>query len=487
MGHLEKMSLDKQTRIELWQQVFQNIETYIEKVHQARVAPEMNPDEIRSLLSNIDFTRPLDPREAIDFVVNGLWKYQVHTPHSRYFGLFNPAPTTMSIAADALVAAFNPQLATWSHSPFAVEVEHYLILAFARQFGYDSGKADGTFASGGAEANHTAILTALSYAFPEYSRRGLRGLDKQPVMYVSSQSHHSFFRAARANGLGTDAVRQIPVDARLQMNIETLAKQIVKDRTEGFAPFLIVATAGTTNAGVVDPISCIADVASHEKLWFHVDAAWGGAAILIPEFDHLFKGIERSDSITFDTHKWLSVPMGAGIYLTRHLDILGQTFRITTDYIPKDEAGLEVVNPYIHSIQCSRRFTGLKVFLSLAVAGWDGYRAVIRHQIAMGDLLRRELEAAGWEVVNQTELPVVCFIDRQNPEGRLHTYLETIVNEIVSSGDAWISTTRLGQDLPVLRACITNYQTVPEDIFALVHNLNKAREKVNRTDPASLS
>ena len=477
MRHLEMLGVDKQTRIELWQHIVETIEAYIANVGQARVAPELDPEKVRSLLTPMNFAQPLDPREAVDFVVQGLWRHQVHTPHPRYFGLFNPAPTTMGIAADALVAVFNPQLATWSHSPFAVELEQHLLRTFAYQFGYDLGKTDGTFTSGGAEANHTAILTALAHAFPEFARAGIRGLDEQPTLYVSTQSHHSFIRAARACGLGTDAVREIAVDSTLQMGAEALAEQIAQDKASGFAPFLIVATAGTTNAGVVDPISRIADVASRERLWLHVDAAWGGAAVFVTELRTILDGIERSDSITFDTHKWLSVPMGAGVYLTRHRDILGQTFRIAADYMPTDAAGLDVVDPYTHSIQCSRRFIGLKVFLSLAVAGWDGYGTVIRHQVAMGDLLRRELEASGWEVVNQTRLPVLCFVDRQNPEGKSVAFIEAVAREIVSSGEAWISTTRLDKDLSVLRACITNYRTGPEDIRALVRALNKARKK----------
>jgi glutamate/tyrosine decarboxylase-like PLP-dependent enzyme len=258
LKHVEKLSLDNQTRIELWQQIVEAIESYMSEVHRGGVAPEANPEEIRSLLGPIDFKKPLEPRDAVDFVVQGLWNNQVHTPHPRYFGLFNPAPTTMGIAADALVAAFNPQVATWNHSPFAVEVEHHLIRSFAHQFGYDLSEADGTFTSGGAEANHTAMLTALVHSFPEFAGGGLRGLNWQPTLYVSTQSHHSFMKAARICGLGDKAVRQVTVDDRLQMKVEDLADKIAQDRAEGFAPFMIAATAGTTGSG--DPgetlVSC---------------------------------------------------------------------------------------------------------------------------------------------------------------------------------------------------------------------------------------
>lgn len=478
MKNTEILRLEDPLRSALWERVIETIETYLTTVNSAHPAPQPDPATVQSLLAPIDFTRPLDTLEAVDFVARGLWQYQVHTPHPRYFGLFNPAPTTMGIAADALAAAFNPQLATWSHSPFAVEVEQHLLRAFGSRFGYDPHQVGGTFASGGAEANHTAMLTALVHAFPRLDRRGLRGLDRQPTMYITTQSHHSFMKAARLCGLGTDAVRTIPVDDWLQMSVEALSAQIARDREDGFAPFLVTATAGTTNAGVIDPIPPIADVAAREGLWLHVDAAWGGAAALVPELRHLLNGVERADSLTFDAHKWLSVPMGAGIFLTRRRDTLRQTFRITADYMPPEADGPGVIDPYTHSIQWSRRFIGLKVFLSLAVAGWDGYAAVLRHQTDMGHLLRRELSASGWDVLPVTELPVVCFVDGQKPGGRSTAFVEAIAAEIVSSGAAWISTTRLGADLPVLRACITNYRTEPEDVHALVNALNEARQKI---------
>jgi glutamate/tyrosine decarboxylase-like PLP-dependent enzyme len=472
--------LNAREREEVWAYLSTVLEDYVSTVGMGRVAPPLDVEEIRSLLKPFTFEQPLQPREPLDFIVQGLWQHQVQTPHPRYFGLFNPAPTTMSIVADTLVAAFNPQLAAWSHSPLANEIERHLVRLLGQRFGYDPARADGTFASGGAEANHTALLTALVHAFPEFAQTGLRALAAQPVFYVTDQSHHSFIKAARFCGLGTEAVRVVPVTQKLQMDVDRLAAQVNQDRRAGFAPFMVVATAGTTNAGVIDPLEAVAQVATAAGLWFHVDAAWGGAAALVPELRPLLTGIAQADSITFDAHKWLSVPMGAGLYLTRHADILARTCGITTGYMPRDAAGLEVVDPYTHSLQWSRRFIGLKLFLSLAVAGWAGYETIIRHQVTMGDLLRQELEQAGWQVVNRTRLPVVCFVDRRSPAGTTAPYLEAIAREVVSSGQAWLSTTRLDQATPVLRACITNYRTAATDVVALVQALNEARPRIDR-------
>ena len=467
------LMLAEGARAELWQRVVETIEAYATQVEQLPVSTEPNPAEVRARLAPFDFTRAVAPNDAVEFVAACLRHYQVHTPHPRYFGLFNPAPTTMGIAADTLVAAFNPQMAAWSHNPFAAEVELHLVRAFGARFGYT--ETDGTFCSGGAEANHTAMLTALTHTQSEFAQGGVRALAAQPVLYISAEGHHSIIKAARLCGLGTDAVREIPVDEKLKMDCAALVAQIERDRAASFAPFMIVATLGTTNSGVLDPVDELADIAAQNNLWLHADAAWGGAAALVAELRPLLKGIERADSITFDAHKWLSVPMGAGLYLTRHTDILTRTFRVTNAYMPRAvEAEHDISSPYEHSMQWSRRFTGLKVFLSLLVAGWDGYAQAIRQQTAMGALLRRELEKSDWAIMNETELPIVCFIDRMRGDAQLNE----IAAAVLASGRAWISTTRLGNGQHVLRACITNYRTDERDVRALVEAVNEARAKL---------
>jgi glutamate/tyrosine decarboxylase-like PLP-dependent enzyme len=481
------LGLTPEARKELWRGLSQAIENYMNGVAALPVDSNPSVNEVRSFLAACDFARPMDPQAALAFAAKGLTKFQTHTPHPRYFGLFNPAPATMGIVADALVAAFNPQMAAWKHNPFGVEVERHLIRAFGARFGFDATKTDGVFATGGSEANHTALLTALTHAFPEFHRTGARGLSSQPVFYVSAESHHSFHKAARMCGLGSAAVREIPVDDGLRMSVESLASAIREDRRAGHLPFLVVATAGTTNAGAIDPIRELGQIADRENLWFHVDAAWGGAAVLVPELRQHLDGIELGDSVTLDAHKWLSVPMGSGIYITRHPEILERTFRISAAYVPPKAEGEGIIDSYEHSMHWSRRLIGLKLFLSLAVAGWDGYAAVLREMTAMGEALRRQLSDVKWEIVNSTPLPIVCFVDSQSAQGRTAEYLEAIVREVVESGAAWISATRLRGSQPALRACITNYRTGPEDIHALVEALEKARARLQGKSKKGIS
>jgi len=465
------LQLDPAERARLWDRLAAAIEEYAAHVDSARVTPPMEPDKIRELLRGVRFEQPVPPLEALDFAVRNLWRHQTHTPHPRYFGLFNPAPATMGIAADALVAAFNPQIAAWAHSPFAAEAEAHVIRALGERFGFEREAVDGVFCSGGAEANHTALLAALTHRFPGFAGEGVRSLDSDPVLYASAESHDSFRKAARLCGLGTGAVREVPAGNDLRMEPAALKSQVARDRKKGLAPFLVVSTAGTTNAGVIDPIQPLAALAAQEGLWHHVDAAWGGAAALSPKLRGLLDGIEHADSITFDAHKWLSAPMGAGIFLTRDPSILSKTFSTPTAYMPKDASGLDVTDPHLHSMQWSRRFIGLKVLLPMMAAGWDGYAEAIDRMTEMGELLRRELTKRGWRIVNQTPLPVICFEDSRIPD------VELVVQSVVRSGEAWISTTRLA-GRTVARACITNYRTSGEDVRALADSLDKARRQV---------
>ena len=469
------LMLDEEGRAKLWRRVVDAVEAYAADVHTLRIRAELDPEPVRSTLSSLDFDRGMPPDAALDFVVEFMRKHQTHTAHPRYFGLYDPAPTTMGIAAAALAAAFNPQLSVWSQCPGGVEIEQHLVRAFGRRFGFDEERADGTFTSGGAEANHTAVLTALTHAFPDFAPRGLRALDARPLLYVSAEGHHSVLKAARMCGLGDESVREIPVGENLGMDVAALKRQIARDRSEWLAPFMVVATAGTTNAGAIDPLNAIAEVAAGQGLWLHVDAAWGGAAAVVPEMRTLLGGIHRADSITFDPHKWLSIPRGAGLYLTRHPDILARTFGVETAYMPRVQTGGAcVVDPFAHSMQWSRRFAGLQLFLSLLVAGWEGYAAAVRHQVEVARHLARELGRDGWEVVNDPALAVVCFIDGTRPDGGAAGYLEALAERVRASGRAWVSTTAVA-GRAVLRACVTNYRTQTADADALASALNEAR------------
>jgi len=473
------LTLETEDRERLWRKLVEHIEDYAETLDEQPVSRPVSAAEVRAEVAAFDFDRSLTPEVALDRVADLLLRTQVHTPHADYYGLFNPNPTTMGIAGDALAAAFNPQLAAWSHSPAACEIEQHVLREMGARFGYDPARLAGSFTSGGAEANHTAVLCALTTAFPEFGEEGVAAIVGKPVLYVTEESHHSFVKAARLCGLGTQAVRRVPVDEHFTMDPQALAAAIAVDRSAGHQPFLVVATLGTTNAGLIDPIDEIVEIAITENLWLHADAAWGGAAALVPDLRPHLGAIERADSITFDAHKWLSVPMGAGIFLTRHQHAPRRTFSIATDYMPV--LGTEVIDPHLTTMQWSRRFIGLKVFLSLAVAGWEGYAEAISHQAEMGRLLRLRLIESGWQVLNKTPLPTLCWVDSAGADNSPER-LDAICRHVVDSGHAWISTTRLAGRVPVLRATITNYRTDESNIERLIEALDRARTAQPRED-----
>jgi glutamate/tyrosine decarboxylase-like PLP-dependent enzyme len=383
----------------------------------------------------------------------------------------------MAIAADLVTAAFNPQLAAWGHSPLANEIEQHVIRHLGARFGYAADSTAGSFTSGGAEANHTALLAALCKAFPSWNEHGVRGLSALPTLYVSAESHHSVAKAARMCGLGDASVVHVPLNDRYVLDVEALSQFIRRDRADGKAPFFVVATMGTTNAGLLDPVNEIADVAAMESLWLHADAAWGGAAALVPELRPHLGAIERADSITFDAHKWLAVPMGAGMFFTRHPEILDKTFGIDTQYMPLTGEHV-IIEPHRTTMQWTRRFIGLKLFLSLLVAGWEGYAKTLRHQNNLGNALREKLVANDWRIVNDTPLPTICWNDARDAADNSMERLSQIARSINDSGKAWISTTRIGGEMPVLRATITNYRTQTEDLDALIRDLDEARESM---------
>jgi aromatic-L-amino-acid/L-tryptophan decarboxylase len=428
------------------------------------IVPDVAPHEIRSYLAaRYDFTKPMALEDVTADVEEMMRKWQVQVTHPRYFGLFNPSVSLASVVGDTLAAMYNPQLATWRTSPAANEIEGHTLAWLAGKFGLPATTST-SFTTGGAEANLSAVIVALTRAFPEYGEGGLRSLDASPTIYLTREAHDSFNKIAHMTGIGRRALRTIATDRDLKMDLQDLARQVAEDRRDGRAPVMVVATAGTTAAGAIDPLADLAQFCRAEKLWLHVDAAWGGAAILSPRLRGHLAGIEAADSITCDAHKWFSVPMGAGMFFCRHPDAVGEAFRAQTSYMPgKTDA---VADPYTSSVQWSRRFIGLKLFIALAHQGESGYVEMIEHQARMGDVLRESVERAGWRVVNRTPLPLVCFT-------RDGLVASNFLAALYERQIAWMSEVRLGDEAPVVRACVTSFRTKESDIEWVVREMSR--------------
>lgn len=443
---------------------------FLDERRASSVAPVVSAAELRIQLDRYDFSMPLPLTAVIDEVFTLLGQAAVRSDHPRYFGLFNPPALPAGIVGDLIAATVNPQLAVWSHAPAAAEIERKVLQWFGARIGWSPHATAGTFTTGGTEANHTAVLAALATRYPDWATRGMVAVaGRRPAIFASSEAHLAWIKIARNAGLGSDVVQLVPAGADMRLSAEALGEAIRQH--PDLEPLIVVATAGTTAHGAIDDLTGLASVARHHGAHFHVDAAWAGGGLVNAEVRHLLAGIELADSVTIDPHKWLSVPMGAGMYLTRDWTALQTAFAVQTSYMPS--ASVEHRDAYIHSLQWSRRFIGLKLFMSLATLGEQGYAAIIDRQLALGRLLREQLVARGWSVLNDTALPLVCFTP-EAPGPRTDRVVRAIEAYVAASGMAWLSSVALSGRL-VLRACITSYETTVDDVEELLDLLDDAR------------
>jgi glutamate/tyrosine decarboxylase-like PLP-dependent enzyme len=428
------------------------------------VGPTIDLARFKRDLAAFDFETPRVLAGVLEWTIAQMRDGIVHVTHPRYFGLFNPAPAFPAQCADRIAATFNPQLASSTTSPVAVEIEAHVVRAVARRAGLPP-EASGHFTTGGTEANYSALICALTGAAREFATDGARAFPGPPTLYASRDSHRAWLKIAHQAGIGRSAVRLVATDGAGRMDPNALADAIRADRSAGRVPVMIAATAGTTNAGMVDPLSECAAIARSADLWYHVDAAWGGAVVASERLRGLIAGIEMADSVTVDAHKWLATTMGCGMFLTARPDALSSAFNVSTSYMPSNIADRD---PYVTSVQWSRRFLGLRLFLSLAAAGWSGYAAHVEKSLALAQLLEKQLVASGWRVVNEPSLAVLC-IEPPVSAGAV----QTIVRRVVASGRAWISEATF-EGRPIIRACVTHGGTTPEDVAALVDALQAA-------------
>jgi glutamate/tyrosine decarboxylase-like PLP-dependent enzyme len=432
-----------------------------ERIAEGPVTPSLNLSDFKRELDGFDFRTPRPLGELLSWTIDKMEHGLVHITHPRYFGLFNPAPTFPAQCADRIASAFNPQLATSTTSPAAIEIEAHVIRAVARRAGFPD-QAAGHFTSGGSEANYTALLCALTRAIPEFATKGARAFEGPPVFYVSQESHLAWLKIAHQAGIGRSAVRLVATDGFGRMDQNALRDTIIGDRASGLVPIMIAATAGTTNAGMIDPLWACAELARSNGLWYHVDAAWGGALIASDRRRKVLLGIERADSVTIDAHKWFATTMGCGMFITRHPQVLSSTFQVSSSFMPSN---LPSLDPYVTSIQWSRRFLGLRMFLSLAAAGWSGYAEHFERSIELAELLKYELVARGWSTANSSPLAVLCV----RPPPSLGD-IRSIVARVLASGRAWVAVASFeGSD--VIRACVTHGETTEQDVIELAYAL----------------
>ncbi len=432
------------------------------------VGPVWPTKETKRAVNAIDFTKPVPLDQALREAAYLMEHGDLRSASARCFGYFNPTSAWPAVVGDMLAAVRNPQMCVTSHAPASVTMERTVSDMVCNKLDMPNGTAH--FTSGGSEANETAVLAALCRASSDYIEHGVRAFVDMPSLYVSADSHLAWIKIAKATGLGAAAVRLVPTMGDGRMDMQKLEAMIADDRQGGFHPFMIAATCGTTGAGMIDPMQACFEIAMHENIHFHVDAAWAGALIFDRGRLDLLAGIEHADSVTIDAHKWLSVPMGAGIIALRNPAYAANVFSVKTSYMPEGDGQ----DFYITTNQWSRRFLGLRLWMMLRVVGEAGYEEMFDHHFALAEYLRAQLPKHGWTVRNTSPLPVIVFDD-----DRYGVESQNIANEVEKRGNVWLGRVDF-ESRSVLRICTTSFLSTQSDVDLLISELNTVRRMLNK-------
>jgi glutamate/tyrosine decarboxylase-like PLP-dependent enzyme len=394
-----------------------------------------------------------------------------HNGHPRFFGYVASPATAIGAYADLITSALNANITCWRSGPAGTEIEKLVVKWLGQLIGYDD-NAHGLLTSGGSMANLIALLIAhRKKAGTEVSRKGLWNSGAPMTVYASDEVHMSVAKAADILGFGRDQVRAVRCDDRLRIDVPALRAQIEADQREGLRPFCVVASAGTTNTGAVDPLKDVAVVARDFDLWFHVDGAYGAPGVLDTRKKDLFLGLAEADSVSLDPHKWLYVPVDAGCLLFRDQAAAKAAFNTEeADYIKVH--GLvddETFAFWDYGVELSRRFRALKVWLTLRYYGVRKIAEAISGDIALAEYLGQLVEQADdFELLAPVELSICCF--RYVPQklkgatdDELNSLNEQILTAVQKSGRAYVSNATVNGRFS-LRACITNFRTTKADI-----------------------
>ena len=441
--------------------------------------PILQPTTSAALRALLDEPLPGEGRDFAAIMAEleaTVFRYSRHNAHPGFFGYISSPGTPVNAIGSLIESALNINVTCWRSAPAGTEMEHVVIRWMKEILGLPA-TAGGLLTSGGSMANFAGLAAARSAkASGNVVRDGVSG----PPMcaYVSSEGHFSVTKAAGMLGLGERNVRQVRTDERMRMDLEDLARLVAADRAAGALPFCVVANAGTTATGAVDPLAALADFAGREGLWLHVDAAYGGFAALAPSGRRLLAGIERADSVALDPHKWMYLPVGCGCVLYRDPAAAHAAFSHSADYtrtigLERDEAFAF----WDYGPELSRPFRALAVWLLLKYAGAQSLGAAIERNIQCARLLERLVqESSDCEMLAPVELSVFCFRYKA-AEGDLNGLNERILMELQRGGRAYLSNATVGGRFG-LRGCVLNYRTTEDHMRAVLAEVREAATRV---------
>jgi aromatic-L-amino-acid/L-tryptophan decarboxylase len=444
------------------------------------VPPNLTVETVRPAVALDIPDEPMPADELVAHLREAVLDYSLKAGHPAHLAYITGTGTVPGAAADLLASGLNPNVGGWLLAPAATEIEIRLTQWLAGRFGLPE-SAGGLIVAGGAIANFIALKAARDAAVGMDVRRdGVGG--RRLALYCSSEAHVTIDRAADMLGLGTGSVRHLPVDDGFRMQPGALTDTVRCDLEAGIQPVAVVGTAGTTGTGAIDPLPELAEIAAEHELWFHVDAAYGGAVALADDLRPLLDGIERADSITLDPHKWLSTPLGSGCILVRDVRALSDSFGVYASYVHEDEGLDRGINLGFAGPQFSRGFDALKVWVSLLAHGRAAYARRIAHDIELTRYLGARVEEHPEFELISAALSICCF--RYQPEGvdddeYLDRLNERMMTELQLDGRVYPSNAILNGRF-CLRTCIVNFRTEADDLDRVLDVAAEVGAKLDR-------
>lgn len=456
----DKLELSKEEMRTYGYRVVDHLVEHFSSLADKNPVKNASREEMEALLSEPIPFAPSKPEAVLNHVVENILGNNSHMSHPQTYS-FVPGPGNFIGAfADTLASGFNVFAGSWMVSPAASQVEIMLINWLLELFGLPVKQGGGLFTSGGSMANLTAIVTA---------RRTKCGEDfSNATVYLSDQAHSSNFKALNVLGFKKEQIRIIPTDPEFRIPVNKLKNTIYTDKSDGKAPLCVIASAGTTNTGAVDPLPLLADICQSENIWFHIDGAYGGAAVLSDKKRHILAGIERADSLTVDPHKWFFQPYEIGCLLIKNHNLLAETFTGRPEYLRDFEGDTSEINFYEHGIQLTRSFRALKLYMSLKTFGLDAFKSAVQYNIELAEEVEKILRNSDrWEVVSAATLAILNFrfnpLYKNYPESTLDNINQHISGTVIESGEAFLATTVL-QNHVVLRMCLINPRTTIQHV-----------------------
>ncbi len=421
-----------------------------------------------------------------------LFDHSLFNAHPRFFGYITAPPAPIGILGDFLASALNANCGLWVLSPAATEVEAETVRWIAELIGYP-GDCGGVLVSGGNMANLVCFFAARAARAGWDVRKEGAGAGPPLRVYGSAETHTWISKATDLAGMGTDAIRWVPTDADLRMDLAALEKAIEADRAAGARPFMVVGTGGSVSTGVVDALPAFRALCDRHGLWFHVDGAYGGFAAASPEAPDDLRALAYADSVAVDPHKWLYAPLEAGCALVRDEEVLRAAFSYHPPYYHFQEKATNFVDM---GMQNSRGFRALKVWLQLQHAGAAGYREMITEDIRLSRALAEAVRAHPEIEFMTQELSITTFrfvppdLQVRAGEPAVEAYLndlnQTLLDRTQREGEAFVSNAVI-HGRYVLRACIVNFHTGAGDVAALPEIFSRAGRKLDaELRPAAL-